>query len=97
MGFFGGNALYIRILRSDTIPDQTGDWPDEPKKSAVRAYLNAMNSHLPEIDPDWGGVNYLSEITPSGGISSRPTYRRMAWASGSLWPRRAGSAWATFS
>ena len=26
-----------------------------------------MNSHLPEIDPDWGGVNYLSEITPSGG------------------------------
>ena len=67
MGFFGDNALYIRILRSDTIPDQTGDWPDEPKKSAVRAYLNAMNSHLPEIDPDWGGVNYLSEITPSGG------------------------------
>lgn len=67
MGFFGDNALYIRILRSDTIPDQTGDWPDEQKKSAVRAYLNAMNSHLSEIDSDWGGVNYLSEVTPSGG------------------------------
>ena len=68
MGFFGSNALYIRIQRSDMIPDQTGDWPDEQKKSAVRAYLNAMNSHLSENDSDWGGnINYLSEVTPNGG------------------------------
>lgn len=69
MGFSGSSALYIRITESKVIPDRTGDWPDELKKRAVRAYLNAMNSHLSENDSDWGSnINYLSEVTPNGGF-----------------------------
>ena len=68
MGFSGSNALYIRITESKAVPDRTGDWPDELKKRAVRAYLNAMNIYLFENDSDWGSnINYLSEVTPSGG------------------------------